>query len=296
MSVVGSMPGATVILRSGIHPHAPLLPCGTDRISRSCEPAPFRPRRCTISDAVTQLPPPPLDKLNRATLFLDLDGTLLDLAEQPDEVHADEETRALLKALCDKLDGRLAVVSGRSLEQIDRILGDCATDIAVSASHGCEHRWNGVHAHPDRPASLEGVSARFSAFATDRPGVVVEDKSFGVALHYRMVPVAAVAADALAQALAKESGLYLQRGKMVVELRVAGGDKGTAVRRLMGRPGMAGTVPVFAGDDLTDEPGFAAVRQLGGDAILVGEPRQTHANFGLPSPASLRQWLKEAAR
>jgi trehalose 6-phosphate phosphatase len=235
-----------------------------------------------------------LDRLDRATLFLDLDGTLLDLVQRPDEALADEDTRNLLRALNYKLEGRLAVVSGRSLEQVDRILGPGAAEIAVSASHGCEHRWNGIHARPERPASLGTVAARFRAFARQWPAVIIEEKSFGVALHYRTAPEAAGPADALAQSLAEQTGLHFQQGKMVAELRVAGGDKGAAVHRLMGRASMAGSSPLFAGDDLTDEPGFCAARELGGDAILVGEPRRTRANFGLRSPASLRQWLKEA--
>jgi len=242
-----------------------------------------------------QLPPPPVDLLDEASLFLDLDGTLLDLAERPDGVCFEPESRLLLKALGARLDGRLAVISGRSLKQIDEILGSCAADIAISASHGCEHRWNGIHAHPARPASLDAVAERFNTFARQWAGVLVEEKSFGVALHYRLAPHAAVTAEALAESLAGSAGLQLQRGKLVVELRVAGGDKGAAVHRLMRRSPMAGTVPVFAGDDLTDEPGFMAVRELGGHAILVGEPRTTAADFGLASPASLRDWLREVA-
>lgn len=233
--------------------------------------------------------------MNGATLFLDLDGTLLDIAERPDAVRLTPDMPALLEKLRHKLDDRLAVVSGRSLEQIDAILGSFAHDIAISASHGCEHRWKGVHARPDRPACLDAVARRFEAFARSLPGVIVEEKSFGVALHYRLLPEAGPAAETLAQSLGDAFGLHLQRGKMVSELRVSGGDKGAAVLALMRRPPMAGTLPIYAGDDLTDEPAFATARKLGGDAILIGEPRATAANFRLPSPAHLRHWLREAA-
>lgn len=190
----------------------------------------------------------------------------------------------------------MAVVSGRSLQQIDTILGACAESLAISGSHGCEHRWKGVHARPERPFSLDTAADRFRTFSQDCPGVLVEEKSFGVALHYRTAPQAEGAARSLAHDLAEELDLYLQEGKMMVELRVAGGDKGAAIQRLMGRPPMMGTIPIFAGDDITDEPGFAAVRELGGHAILIGEPRSTAANFGLPSPGALREWIMEAVR
>ena len=206
------------------------------------------------------------------------------------------ETRRVLEALGDRLDGRLAIISGRSLEQIDAILGSYAADISISGSHGCEHRWNGIHAHPDRPPALGAVAERFHTFARRWPGVIVEEKSFGVALHFRLAPEAEPFAAALAEALANEFGFHLQHGKMVVELRVNGGDKGAAVRSLMRRAPMRGTRPVFAGDDVTDEPAFAAVRELGGHGILVGEPRATQATFNLPTPARLRQWLKDAGQ
>lgn len=209
---------------------------------------------------------------------------------------ADAAVVALLARLIERLEGRLAIVSGRSLQQVDRILGDIAGEMAVSGSHGCEHRWQGVVAYPERPASLDTAASRFHAFAAGRDGVLVEEKSFGVALHYRLNPAAGAEAAALADALGDTLDLHVQRGKMMVELRVGGGDKGLAVRRLMARPPMMGTRPVFAGDDLTDEAGFVAARAAGGHGILVGQPRETAADYGIASPAALRGWLAEAAR
>ncbi len=252
--------------------------------------------RTIIAKDREPLPPPPANLLDRASLFLDLDGTLLELVDRPDAVRADADLLDLLAALGTRLEGRLAVVTGRSLEQVDMILGEVAGKLAVSGSHGCEHRWQGVLARPNRPESLDAAATRLHDFAKARSGLLVEEKSFGVALHYRMNTQAEEAAQALAAALAGELGLELQHGKMMVELRVAGGDKGLAVRRLMRRPPMLGTTPIFVGDDVTDETGFAAARELGGHGILVGVPRPTAADHGLPDPAQLRRWLGEAAR
>ncbi|MGK6318500.1 trehalose-phosphatase [Sphingomonas sp. DT-204] len=245
-------------------------------------------------DIHTSLPQPPAALLDGASLFLDLDGTLLDLIDRPEDVVADDALRALLLALTERLGGRVAVVSGRSLAQLDAILGSVCDAIALSGSHGCEHRWRGVLAQPERPASLDRVAEAFRRFAGAHPGVMVEGKSYGVGLHYRLAPAVAAPALALAESLAGEHGLTVQPAKMMVELRVPGGDKGAAVRRLMRRPPMAGTRPVFLGDDLTDEPGFEAARQLGGSGVLVGPERETAAQYRLAGPAAVRAWLSEA--
>lgn len=252
--------------------------------------------RSTIATDQDLLPSPPRDLLQGASLFLDLDGTLLEIAERPDAVRADSELRDLLIALRTRLDGRLAVVSGRSLEQIDAILGDIAADLAVSGSHGCEHRWRGVIARPNRPEALDQAAERLRVFADTRPGLLLEEKSFGVALHYRMSPEAEAAAHELARNLSAALDLELQHGKMMVELRVAGGDKGRAIHRLMDRPPMLGTKPVFIGDDVTDEPAFVAARDLGGHGIVIGSVQPTAADYRIDSPADLRGWLAEAVR
>lgn len=195
-----------------------------------------------------------------------------------------------------QLEGRLAIVSGRSLAQIDEILGELAAELLLSGSHGCEHRWEGTLARPTRPSSLDYAAAQLSQFAQTCRGLLVEEKSFGVGLHYRMAPDAEPEAQAIAQALASDLGLEIQSGKMMVELRVAGGDKGGPVRRLMLRKPMQGTRPVFIGDDVTDEAGFAAARELGGHGILVGPNRTTGADFALASPLALREWLRAEVR
>lgn len=238
------------------------------------------------------LSPPPDSLLKNASIFLDLDGTLLDLVDRPDEVVADRDLHLLLTGLHRTHDGRVAVVSGRSLAQLDAILGPVAQLLALSGSHGSEHRWEGVAAQPVRPDTLDEAERRFTAFAGEHAGVLVETKSFGTALHYRMCPEAGPAAEALAATLADTFGLHLQRGKMMVELRVPGGDKGVALRRLMQQKAMQGTQPIFIGDDWTDEPAFVAAAELGGTGILVGTPRETAARYRLPDPEAVRAWLK----
>lgn len=248
-------------------------------------------RRSLILDK-PRLAAPPLVPIRDASLFLDLDGTLLDLVDDPGAVVADEALRSLLVRLSARLDGRLAIVSGRSIAQMDAILGPAGQQLALSGSHGSEHRWRGVAAHPVRPATLDEASARFRDFADAHAGIIVEDKSYGTALHFRAAPELAPDAQALAAALADALGLQLQHGKDMIELRVAGGDKGKAVRMMMARAPMLGTLPWAFGDDETDETAFVVANELGGAGILVGCRAPTLARYALPDPAAMRAWLE----
>ena len=238
--------------------------------------------------------PPPASLLAGASLFLDFDGTLVDLMDRPDDVTADDALRDLLARLNVRLGGRLAVISGRSIAQLDAMLGPVAGEVALSGSHGCEHRWKGISAQPHRPPTLDRAAERLRPFAGDFPGALVEEKSYGVALHYRMCPEAEKEAVELAWHVARDLELDLQGGKMMIELRVPGGDKGAAVRRMMKLAPMKGTAPVFIGDDRTDEHGFEAAAELGGAGIFVGERRETAARYLLASPAAVRMWLERA--
>lgn len=232
------------------------------------------------------------------SLFLDFDGTLVDIADRYDAVRVDARVRALMTALARRLEGRLAVVSGRSADEILAYLyaGDDAPPFAIAGCHGLELRWSdGRRETPLRPAMLDEILATLRAFAHDWPGVVVEEKPFGAALHYRLAPEASAASHALADALARRHGFTLQLGKMVCELRSHGADKGDAVHRFLSEPPMAGTPPLFVGDDLTDEAGFAAAERLGGAGILVGARRQTVARYGLPDVAAVHRWLGHLA-
>lgn len=237
--------------------------------------------------ALNRLDNPPKGLLTGASLFLDFDGTLVELAERPDGVAVAPGLAPLLGRWADRLEGRLALVSGRGLADLDGLIGDLP--FPVAGSHGAEIRLGDRLLAPPRSAALDEALAALSAFAADHPGVLVEDKPLGVALHYRMAPEAAQACHALAGDLAMRLDLHLQTGKMMVELRPAGADKGTAVRRLMQE--MPGTRPVFIGDDDTDEPAFRVAAELGGAGILVGPPRDTAAHYRLSGVAAVHAWL-----
>lgn len=241
------------------------------------------------------LPLPPAGLVVEASLFIDFDGTLVELVERPDAVCIDGELRSLLGALGRALPRRVALVSGRSIAQLDEMLGEIDPMLAYAGSHGSERRWHDGALHlPVRAAGLDGVVAAFDRFAASREGVLVEPKSYSVALHYRLAPAAQEDAHGLARALASEHGLVIQHSKMMVELKSTGADKGAAVRAFAARPEMAGRPPVFIGDDLTDEAGFEAAQALGGAGVLVGPSRQTAARFGLPDVTATRAWLNEA--
>ncbi|HYD13688.1 MAG TPA: trehalose-phosphatase [Allosphingosinicella sp.] len=238
---------------------------------------------------------PPLPALiDGAALFLDFDGTLVELADTPDAIAVPAGLAPMLERLRRKLEGRLAIVSGRSLADLERHLP--LHGIAFSGSHGLELQLvDGTRLPLSVPIGLDDVRAKVDAFAAARPGLLVEDKPAGIALHYRLAPGEGAAADAFMTALAKERGMTVQRGAMVVELRPTGATKGDALKAFMTEPEFAGARPLFMGDDLTDEHGFAAAAGLGGAGILVGPARDSAARFRLGSVKEAARWLREVA-
>ena len=240
------------------------------------------------------LTPPPTDLLEGAALFLDFDGTLTELAATPDAIRVAPALGPLLGRLQQCLKGRLAIVSGRSLEDLERYLP--AAGIGFSGSHGLELRLaNGSAVPLQAPPGLDDVRERVAHFAADRRGLLVEEKPAGVALHYRQASQEARRVSDFMEMLAREKGLIVQRGNMVVELRPPGADKGDAVRTFMREPEFAAARPVFVGDDLTDEHAFAAVGSMGGSGVLVGPERETAAKYRLPSVAAVAEWLESCA-
>jgi trehalose 6-phosphate phosphatase len=237
------------------------------------------------------LPPPPLDLPRRAALFLDLDGTLAPIMPRPDDVGPDPRRARLLARLREAFQDRVAVVSGRALSDLDHILGGGV--IAIAAVHGLVRRTaDGIIA--DRPphAGLEDARRILGELAHCERGLLFEDKGLSVALHYRNAPSCAEAVIEAAERLAQATGLVLQLGDMVAELRTPGADKGAAVRAFLREAPFTGATPVFVGDDLTDEDGFTAAKRLGGFGVLVGEPRPTAASYHLQDPHAVSRWLE----
>ena len=240
------------------------------------------------------LPPPPTHLLDRAALFLDFDGTLVELAESPGAIRVPPELTPLLERLRTRLKGRLAIVSGRSLDDLERHVP--LSGIAFSGSHGLELRLADGTALPlSVPIGLGDVHDRVGRFARRFEGLLAEEKPAGIALHYRQAPGQAQRVGAFMEGLAAEHGWSVQHGNMVVELRPHGASKGDAVRAFMTEPPFADARPVFVGDDLTDEHGFEAAAGLGGSGVLVGPQRETAASYRLGSVAAVARWLAEAA-
>jgi len=236
-------------------------------------------------------PPPALSA--DAALFLDFDGTLVELAEAPDRIQVPAALPDLLERVSERLGGRVAIVSGRSLADLERHLS--CTGFAVSGSHGLELRMpDGRSLSAPAPDEMDSVRAAVARFAAERPGLLVEDKPSAIAVHFRRAPERGAEVAAFLSSLASRAGLGLQHGKMVTELRPHGADKGDALRTLMAEPPFAGARPLFVGDDLTDEDGFAAAASLGGAGVLVGAPRASAARWLLPDVAAVAHWLGNA--
>ncbi|GAA4015201.1 trehalose-phosphatase [Sphingomonas swuensis] len=235
------------------------------------------------------LPTPPQTLLRDAALFLDFDGTLVDIAERPDAIRVEPALLGLLQTLEERLQGRLTLVSGRASADVRAWLAPL--QVSVVGSHGLER--DGVTVA--RSAALDEGLSHLRAVLARHEGVIVEEKPMGAALHYREAPAAEQECHAAAAAVAERLGMEVQPGKMVVEIKPAHGDKGTAIEALMAEPRLAGTRPVFIGDDLTDEHGFAVVRRLGGAGILVGKERETEAAFRLASVTEVHRWLTQAS-
>jgi trehalose 6-phosphate phosphatase len=233
-------------------------------------------------------PPAPADDW---ALFLDVDGCLLDFADAPDAVVVPDALQATLQSLVQRLHGAVALVSGRSLASIDALFAPLR--LPASGLHGVEQRSPQRHiAAPKAPPALAMIGEEARQVAHGYPGALVEDKGPALALHWRAAPQAAGALRAVADAaLPRLPGYCLQHGDNVVELRPAASDKGSAILALMDEPSFRGRVPVFLGDDLTDESGFAIVNAHAGISVLVGAREPSAAHYGLADPHAVRAWL-----
>lgn len=242
-----------------------------------------------------KLPRPPLDLLTGASLFVDFDGTLVDLIDRPDEIVIDDPLHDLLGRIGAAMPGRVAIVTGRSIDQIDLFLGATVNGMAIAGNHGVERRSAlGELSAPKAIPDLEQPFTALADFAGQHPGTIVEQKRYGIALHYRLAPHIEAEAHGFVRRLAEQFGFGFQTGKMMAELKIADGNKGMAVSAFLQQPAMKGTIPWFIGDDLTDEAGFEAAKALGGGGVFVGPPRETAATYALPDVAAVRGWLVEA--
>lgn len=238
-------------------------------------------------------PPPPADDW---ALFLDVDGCLLDLADAPDAVVVPPGLRERLEALHARLDGALALVSGRTIAALDGLFAPSRFNAV--GMHGVERRHPGVAVPGAKaPATFGALRTAAEKLAAVYAGALVEDKGAALALHWRRAPDAEPALLAFAtHALGQLPGYRLQHGKQVVELYPGspGGDsvdKGAAIAGLLEDAPFRGRVPVFAGDDLTDESGFGVVNARDGISVLVGDRTPTAARRRLRDPAAVRAWL-----
>ncbi|MEQ8663961.1 MAG: trehalose-phosphatase [Gammaproteobacteria bacterium] len=250
-------------------------------------------KACSTMSALSA--PAPLDP-RASAIFLDLDGTLIGFGDAPMAVDVPAALLELLAALATLCDGALAVVSGRRMATLDALLAPLALPLA--GLHGLERRAADGTVHCLVEAGdtlLAEVREQFEAIARRLPGLLVEDKGAALALHYRAAPHRAGEVEALVAGLERSlpARLVMQRGHMVVEVRAAGADKGSAIAAFMDEPPFRGRHAVFVGDDRTDEHGFAVVNARNGLSVKVGDG-DTVARTRLAGPTAVRHWLGEA--
>lgn len=235
------------------------------------------------------LPPPQGDW----AYFIDIDGTLVDIVDSPDAVRLDHDLVQVIEELFRTSGGAVALISGRSIADIDRLFP--GTLLPAAGQHGIERRNAAgvITLHPAPLRHLDWARARLAAAVARKPGLLLEDKGLSLALHYRRAPQLAGYAHRVTRSLLQRVGTKycIQAGKRVVELKPSGKDKGVAVREFMQELPFEGRIPVFVGDDATDEYGFATVNRLRGYSIKVG-PGTTVARWRLPNVMSVLQWLR----
>jgi trehalose 6-phosphate phosphatase len=236
---------------------------------------------------------PPVRK--NSALFLDIDGTLLDMARTPDAVVVPAELRTALVRLYDGLDGALAFVSGRSLSGIDRLFAPLR--IAAIGCHGAEVRGQDGNVRALADPLAGPVRAIFRGLVDSHPGTLLEDKIYNLSLHYRLAPEARTALEA---AMEKHASIFaaekvtIQHGKSVIDAKPKGVDKGVGLRALMRQPPFLGRMPVFGGDDTTDTDVFHILPELSGHGFSVGRAFDG-VDYEFGSPRAVREWLSELA-
>lgn len=236
-----------------------------------------------------------MSDLSSFALFLDVDGTLLEIAQTPQAVCVAPELLEMLRTLGLQTQGALALVSGRSISDLDALFAPLR--LPSAGLHGFERRSaRGEYLRlPLVDAGLlQSAREALHRLASVNDHLLVEDKHFALALHYRRAPaLARMVVDAMREiAAGLQPDLVLQLGKMVAELRPASSDKGRAVKAFLAEPPFHGRCPIYIGDDLTDEAAFERVNEVGGISIAVNVRRTTAAQAALPDVAAVHDWLR----
>lgn len=228
-------------------------------------------------------------------LFLDVDGTLLEIAPTPNAVRVPAALRNTLSLAAAREGGALALISGRSIQELDRLFAPHI--FAAAGQHGLERRDAlGRMTKPQVDESvLNPARARLAELAMQHRGLLVEDKGTAIALHYRLAPrQEPLVRDTMQELEAPLSGQFvLRRGKCVLEIAPVGYSKRTAIEAFMKEAPFSGRTPVFIGDDVTDEEGFEAVNDMNGYSIRVGHPMPTAARYNFGSESAVVAWLRE---
>jgi len=232
------------------------------------------------------------DVNNDYALFLDFDGTLVDIVERPDAVAVDPALPDILTRLQERLGGALAIISGRPVQFLDGRFVPHEFDMA--GLHGLEHRIAGKLSmcDPDEHPALRELVERLDTIVADKDGVLIEDKGCSVAVHWRLAPHEKEFALATAHAAIEALGAdyRVQHGKAVAEILPSAAGKGKVIERFLQEAPYRGRRPIFIGDDLTDEHGFKAVNAHDGLSVRIG-PGDTIAKVRLGTPADLRHCL-----
>lgn len=217
----------------------------------------------------------------------------MEIAQTPERIVVHDDIPGLFELLNVISEGAVALITGRAISDVDRLLP--LQGMAVAGQHGLEIRTpDGVlTTHPVRAESLNSVRKNLVDAVEKHPGLIAEYKGMSIALHYRHAPALASYAHTLMRKLQQSyvPDFVIQKGKRVVELKPAGTDKGVAIAGIMSEQPFAGRIPVFVGDDVTDEVGFKAVNRMGGHSIKIG-PGRTNARWRLKNVKSLREWLQ----
>jgi len=234
-----------------------------------------------------QTPPPSLEWC----LFLDVDGTLVELTDSPQQTVAEPEIKTLLSRVAERLDGAVALISGRSIEYLDALFAPLR--LPAAGLHGVAS--GAMQGASFVDAQLDGARRAVTALTEAHPGTSVEDKGRTIAVHFRMAPQheTAIRQSLIAIAGSLGSNYHIQEGNRVLEIKPRGFTKATAIRAFMQEPPFSGRQPVFVGDDLTDQDGFRMVEDQGGLSIAVGE--RVQGQFRLDSVSAVRGWLQDIA-